>query len=90
MWGLAMRLKKAEKIVLFGILSFIMGAAAGAVVWMLLRIMDKGIELLWERIPEMLGILSQTAVGGDACGSLVYGKRNTAFRRSRWKWSLKR
>ena len=72
MWGLAMRLKKAEKIVLFGILSFIMGAAAGSVVWMLLRIMDKGIELLWERIPEMLGILGQTAVGGDACGSLAY------------------
>lgn len=36
----------------FALFSLFLGAAAGAVVWALLRIMSLGIHLLWEVIPE--------------------------------------
>ena len=40
-------MKKIISIVAFGILSFILGAASGAIVWLILKIMDMGIEFFW-------------------------------------------
>ena len=55
-------MKKIISIVAFGILSFILGAASGAIVWLILKIMDMGIEFFWTWLPEKL----------NADGSLIY------------------
>lgn len=49
-------MKKGAKILSFGLLAFILGAAAGAVVWIILKVMNVGIDLLWEFLPEKLGM----------------------------------
>jgi hypothetical protein len=59
-------------ILLFGILSFVMGAAAGAIVWAALKIMDLGIVFLWSILPKAVGVADNAMVGTDACGSLIY------------------
>ena len=63
---------KKIKITLFGILSFIMGAAAGAVVWAALQIMEGGIALLWETIPKAIGIAERAEIFGGGYAALVY------------------
>ena len=55
-------MKKIISIVAFGILSFILGAASGAIVWLILKIMDLGIEFFWTWLPEKF----------NADGSLIY------------------
>ena len=40
---------------LFGLLSLCMGAISGAAVWAVLRVMNLGIRLFWETLPERLG-----------------------------------
>ncbi len=64
---------RKTSIVLFVILSFIMGVAAGAVVWAALRIMNGGILLLWEVIPTAIGTAGEPSVQSDGWIALVYG-----------------
>ncbi len=66
-------------ITLFAVLSFVMGAAAGAVVWAVLKIIDLGIVLFWSVLPEAVGAADQALVGTDACGSLLYDVLLCAF-----------
>lgn len=47
-------MEKKIKIILFGILSFVLGAASGTFVWCILKVMDLGIDLLWEYLPACL------------------------------------
>lgn len=49
---------KAGKVLSFGFLAFILGAFAGAVIWVILGIMNLGITLLWEIIPQSTGLES--------------------------------
>ncbi len=48
-------MNKTGKIFIFGIFSMILGAFCGAVVWVVLRVMSIGMELLWETLPQTLG-----------------------------------
>ena len=49
------KIRKTEKILTFAILAFLLGAAAGAIVWTVLKIMTLGIDLLWKILPLQLG-----------------------------------
>lgn len=49
-------MNKTAKIILFGFLSLILGAFSGAIVWVVLRVMSIGIDLVWELIPEYTGM----------------------------------
>lgn len=49
-------MKVAIKIMIFGVLSFVLGAFSGAVIWMILKIMDVGTEVVWSDIPDALGL----------------------------------
>ncbi|MFV0466430.1 MAG: chloride channel protein [Lachnospiraceae bacterium] len=47
-------MKKFIHVAAFGVLSFLLGAFAGVVVWAVLKLMELGIESLWEWIPAAL------------------------------------
>ena len=49
------KIRKTEKILTFAILAFLLGAAAGAIVWTVLKIMTLGIDLLCKILPLQLG-----------------------------------
>lgn len=66
-----MKNRKA-KIILFGILSFIMGATAGTTIWAVLQIMNGGTTLLWKIIPNAIGIADRTAICDGGYAALVY------------------
>ncbi|NLD20250.1 MAG: chloride channel protein [Clostridiales bacterium] len=55
-------MNKLFRVGLFGVLSCILGAFAGAIVWLVLKVMSLGIDLLWIWLPEMM----------NCSGSLVY------------------
>ncbi len=59
---------KTMGMLLFGMLSFGMGAAAGAIVWLLLKLMELGIEGLWEVLPAALGCEGSLVYGLIVCG----------------------
>ena len=44
-----------NKVLAIALLSLLLGAFAGAIIWALLRIMNIGIELLWTDLPNALG-----------------------------------
>ena len=66
---------KTVNTILFGILAALMGAAAGAFVWMVLFIMNTGIHILWTGIPEAMGAGGSPAYNLTGClaGGLVIG-----------------
>lgn len=68
-------MNKAGKILSFGLLAFILGACAGAVIWAILGIMNLGITLLWETIPQHMGLESSFLYNMAVCltGGLVIG-----------------
>ena len=47
-------MEKKIKIILFGILAFLLGAASGVFVWCVLKAMDLGIDFLWEYLPQTI------------------------------------
>lgn len=61
---------RKSKIVLFVILSFIMGAVAGALVWVFFRIMNGGTALLWEILPRTCGIAERAPIRD--CGWTIH------------------
>ena len=50
----------------FCLLTFLLGFAAGGIVWILLQAMQVGIELLWGDLPDALGLAAGTP------GTLIY------------------
>lgn len=68
-------MKKGMKILSFGVLAFILGAAAGAVVWVILKVMNIGINLIWELLPEKMGLENCIIYNIVAClvGGLIIG-----------------
>lgn len=68
-------MNKFGKILLFGLLSFLLGAFAGAVVWLVLTIMSAGIDLLWEFIPKKLALENMLFYNVAVClaGGLLIG-----------------
>lgn len=68
-------MKKGVKILSFGVLAFILGAAAGAVVWVILKVMNIGIDLLWELLPEKLSLENSIIYNIVVClvGGLIIG-----------------
>lgn len=68
-------MNKLVKILLFGLLSFLLGAFAGAVVWLVLTIMSAGIDLLWDFIPQKLGLENTLLYNVAVClaGGLLIG-----------------
>lgn len=68
-------MNKTGKILLISLLSAVLGAGCGAVLWVVLRIMDLGMDFLWTVIPEKTGIghsliymLAVTLTGGLLTG----------------------
>lgn len=57
----------------FAVFSFCLGAAAGAVVWALLRIMNLGIRLVWEIIPSHLAHPVWYTFAACLAGGLLIG-----------------
>lgn len=55
-------MKKLIRIGAFGVFSFLLGAFSGAIVWGVLKLMEFGIEFLWEWLPKTL----------ESEGSLIY------------------
>lgn len=64
---------KKRSLAVFAVFSLCLGAAAGAVVWALLRIMDLGIRLVWEILPAQLGHPIWYAFAACLTGGLVIG-----------------
>lgn len=66
---------KAGKIIVFAVLSFVLGCCAGAVVWAILRIMHLMTGLLWDVIPEALGTGDRLAYYLFVCiaGGIIIG-----------------
>lgn len=68
-------MKKFEKILLFGILALILGAFAGAIVWLVLKVMSLGIDLLWTVLPRALCFGNSLIYSLSVCliGGLIIG-----------------
>ena len=49
-------MEKLQKLVIFGLFTFILGFFAGAAVWAVLKIMHLGIEFIWHGFPALLHI----------------------------------
>lgn len=62
-------------IMLFGVLTFVMGGLSGAAVWAVLKIMHLGMVLLWETIPQALGLSDALGYTMAVCivGGLIIG-----------------
>ena len=69
------KIRKTEKILTFAILAFLLGAAAGAIVWTVLKIMTLGIDLLWKILPLQLGFEHSLVYNLAVCltGGLIIG-----------------
>ena len=53
---------KISKIIVFGLFSALLGAGAGAICWMVFKVMNLGISGLWKVLPEALGMETPTLV----------------------------
>ena len=62
-----------KNLVLYVLLATALGAAAGALVWLLLRIMNIGIDLVWHTIPEYVGNDVVYTFGICLLGGLLIG-----------------
>ena len=47
---------RTVKILMFGVFSLVLGAAAGAVVWIVVSLANLGIMLLWDLLPKAVGV----------------------------------
>lgn len=70
-------MSKKRNLFLFAGLMIILGAGAGALIWMVLKIMDAGIEILWLDVPQYIGVsnmliynLAICIIGGLSIGLL--------------------
>ena len=68
-----MVVKYKKNLFLYVLLATLLGAAAGALVWALLRIMNLGIDLVWHTIPHYIGNEVVYTVGGCLRGGLLIG-----------------
>ncbi len=68
-------MNKAVKVIIFGLFSAVMGAAAGAVVWLVLQLMNWGIYFIWDYMPEALGTGRSLVYNTAVCltGGLLTG-----------------
>lgn len=68
-------MRKTISIVAFGILSLIMGAVSGAIVWLILKVMDAGIDFFWTWLPEKAGTEGSLLYTMAVClaGGLIIG-----------------
>lgn len=62
------QMTKTTGTLLFGLLAFVLGGAAGAIVWLLLQLMEWGIAGLWEHLPAALGCEGSLVYGLVVCG----------------------
>lgn len=76
-------MKKTMTILLFGFMSMLLGIIAGIIIWIILHIINFGIEFIWDIIPNKLLNLSSIMliyylfiglVGGILIG--LYQKKN--------------
>lgn len=74
-------MKKAAGIFLFAVLSMLMGGAAGAVIWLVLKVMNLGIGMIWTRIPESLGLSGTLGYSLAVCtaGGILIGLGQRRF-----------
>ena len=68
-----MVVKYKKNLFLYVLLATLLGAAAGALVWALLRIMNLGIDLVWHIIPHYVGNEVVYTVGVCLLGGLLIG-----------------
>ncbi len=68
-----MVIKYKKNLFLYVLLSAVLGAAAGALVWVLLRIMNLGIDLVWHTLPEYVGNEIIYTIGVCLLGGLLIG-----------------
>ena len=68
-----MIIKYRKNLFLYVLLAAALGAASGAIVWVLLRIMNLGIDLVWHTIPEYIGNDVAYTVGVCLLGGLLIG-----------------
>lgn len=68
-----MVIKYKKNLFLYVMLATVLGAAAGALVWALLRIMNLGIDFVWHTIPEYVGNDAVYTVGVCLLGGLLIG-----------------
>lgn len=68
-----MVVKYKKNLFLYVLLATLLGAAAGALVWALLRIMNLGIDLVWHTIPHYIGNEVVYTVGVCLLGGLLIG-----------------
>ena len=68
-----MIVKYKKNLFLYVLLSAGLGALAGALVWVLLRIMNLGIELVWHVVPEYVGNDVVYTIGVCLLGGLLIG-----------------
>lgn len=66
-------IKYKRNLILYVMLAVSLGAAAGAVVWFLLWVMDLGIELVWEIIPGYTGHAALYNLAVCLTGGLIIG-----------------
>ena len=74
-------MKKTAGIFMFAVLSMLMGGAAGAVIWLILKVMNAGIEVIWTRIPESLGLSGTLVYSLAVCtaGGILIGLGQRRF-----------
>ncbi len=68
-----MVVKYKKNLFLYVLLAAVLGAAAGALVWALLRIMNLGIELVWHTLPEYVGNYTVYTIAVCLLGGLLIG-----------------
>ena len=52
---------RTVKILMFGVFSLVLGAAAGAVVWIVVSLANLGIMLLWDLLPKAVGVTAENS-----------------------------
>lgn len=65
--------QKIKNVILFVLYALILGAGAGAVVWLVLKAMSMGISLIWDTLPEMTGHSTIYTVAVCLIGGLLIG-----------------
>lgn len=68
-----MTVKYKKNLFLYVLLATALGAAAGALVWALLRIMNLGIDLVWHTVPEHVSYSVVYTLGVCMFGGLLIG-----------------
>ncbi len=65
-------MNKKLDIFIFGILSFVLGALVGAVVYLFLRGFNIITDFIWNTLPELLGVKDVSLIGQSDCGILIF------------------